>query len=666
MARKFTINTVIKSVNEGQDGVLKIVGYASTSDTDRVGDVIVPEAWTKGGLNNYLLNPIILFNHKYDRPIGRVTNIEVDAKGLRIEGEISSSADEVYGLIRDGVLSTFSVGFKIVEADYNEVTDGYIVRAAELLEVSVVSVPCNQTAIFSVAKSLGSDTEIAEFNIEVNAIKGQVSNNEEVNTSNNIETSPKTGAKKVPTEKKKMDEEELKALIEKATADAIAKQKAEDEKTAKEAADRKAEADRLEEAAKTAVTVATKTMEEKLLTDFGNKLKENNENFEKTFNEMKSDLEAKSAELKAMSESKRFFSDRTSSTDPLSDPSNLASATDAFMLSKALRKPIDQTKFGKETLEKVNLHSTVNVGVDRLETTVGTNIERDIWNELVLAPMFREINMNSAQMTFPLMPDAGYAEITTATTAAGSQPNGNVDQRGAAFGTPYAGVTLTEKTLSTIKMISKGYLGNETEEDAIIPILPLIRESMIRSHARGVENLFLAGNYTQGVYTSGAANGLLKFASTAGRTVTTASASTVLTSAALLGLRKVMGKYGLNPKDIVYIVSQDGYYQLMEDPEFADADLVGMQNAVKLTGEVGRLYGSQVVMCDEFAPAAAGNYLAAAVNRRNFVVPRLRGMTIESEYQTENQRTVLVTSQRFGFDEIIADAKSVVGLKYGA
>ena len=48
---------------------------------------------------------------------------------------------------------------------------------------------------------------------------------------------------------------------------------------------------------------------------------------------------------------------------------------------------------------------------------------------------------------------------------------------------------MTERTLSTKKLISQSYLGNETEEDAIIPILPLIRESMVRSHARVLKML---------------------------------------------------------------------------------------------------------------------------------------------------------------------------------
>ena len=661
MARKFQLNSRIKSITEDGDQ-LKIVGYASTADTDRVGDVIVPDAWTKGGLTNYQKNPIILFNHDYSKPVGRATSLDVDSTGLRIECEISKSAGPLYGLIKDEVLSTFSVGFMIKDADYNQTSDGYIIRDAELLEVSVVSVPCNQAATFSVSKSLGSAEKLEAFNQEFNIeVHGQKDDEQEVKISD-VDNSPKSGTD-VPPEKIQMTPEETAALVAKSVADAIANQKALADAAAKKEAEEKAASDALAASVKAAAEVASKTTEEKLLGEFESLLKANNENFEKTFNEMKGSLEEKSNELKAMTESKRMFADRTS--DPFESKGLLQEADDAFMLAKVLRKPIDQTKFGQKTIEKFNTHSTVSVGTDRLETTVSTNIERDIWNELILAPMFREIQMNSAQMTFPLMPDAGYAEITSATTAAGSQPNGNMDQRGAGYGAPYQGITLTEKTLTTVKMIAKSYLGNETEEDAIIPILPLIRESMVRSHARGVENMFLAGNTNQGVYTSGAANGLLKFASTSGRTLTTAGTSTALTSAALFGMRKLMGKYGLNPRDIVYVVSQDAYFQLIEDPEFADADLVGSQ-ANKLTGEVGRLYGSQVVMCDEFAPAGPGNYFAMALNRRNFVVPRLRGMTVESDYQTELQRTVLVTSQRLGFDEIIPGAASVIGLKYAS
>ena len=74
---------------------------------------------------------------------------------------------------------------------------------------------------------------------------------------------------------------------------------------------------------------------------------------------------------------------------------------------------------------------------------------------------------------------------------------------------------MTERTLSTVKLISQSFLGNETEEDAIMPILPLIRESMVRSHARAIENAILAGNNSaNGVFSSGSFDGLIQKAST--------------------------------------------------------------------------------------------------------------------------------------------------------
>ena len=105
------------------------------------------------------------------------------------------------------------------------------------------------------------------------------------------------------------------------------------------------------------------------------------------------------------------------------------------------------------------------------EQIVSTNVERDIQNELVLAPLFREIVMNSANMIVPILPDSGYAEFASAQTAGGSAPHGNLAQRGDAYGSPYGGIDLTERTLSTKKLISQSFLGNETEEDAIMPIL---------------------------------------------------------------------------------------------------------------------------------------------------------------------------------------------------
>lgn len=641
---------------EEEDDQLKITGYASTKDTDRVGDVIPPEAWTKGGLNNFKKNPIILFNHKYDQPIGKATEIEVDDRGLKLTAIISKKVSQ-YDLIKDGILSTFSVGFLVKDAEYDKEKDGFIIKDAELLETSVVSVPCNQDATFSLAKSFDNKEEFKEFlekELKINTQESQESDKEVIASDSEDD---KTGAKSTREKNSKMDEAEIQRLAEEAAKRMFAEQKAAEEKEAQEKARKEAEEERI----KVAAQAAAKSVEEKLLEDFEKKLKENNENFEKTFGELKSDLENKAEELKNFRESKRNFADRGSGSNDWQKvfKDDLESA---FLLARVTGKGYE-TDFAKQLAEKVNTHSTVTVPSDAWETTVSNNIERDIQNELIVTPLFREIQMNSANMSIPIMPDAGYAEITANTAASGTQPNGNMDRRGAPYGAPYEGITLSEISLNTIKMISLAFLGNETEEDAVIPILPLIRESMIRSHVRGVENMILAGNDPDGVYTSGAQLGLIGYARNGGRMVTAATTNEPLTAADLFGLRKVMGKYGVRPADVVYIVSQQAYFELVEDAEFQDADLVG-DAASKLTGEVGRVYGSRILMSDEFAAPGAGRFYALAVNVRNFVVPRLRGLTVESDYEVREQRRVLVTSQRLGFSEIIPDAMSVVGLRY--
>ncbi len=338
------------------------------------------------------------------------------------------------------------------------------------------------------------------------------------------------------------------------------------------------------------------------------------------------------------------------------------------MLARTTGKGYD-TDLGKDVLQKVNQHSGVQVSSADFEQEVSSNIERDIQLELILAPLFREIAMRSATQILPIMPDAGYAEFTANQTASGTSPHGNLAERGDTYGTPWGGADLTELTISTKKLISQSYLGNETEEDAIIPVLPLIRDAVIRSHARAVEAMLLVGNNADGPFgTSGASPaGFVTLANTASQRTQTAEAfahaDNKLEAADLLAARKNMGKYGLRPTDIVYVVSLRAYHELIADSAYADSSQVeGL--ATKLTGQVGQVYGTPVIVSDEFATPAVDKFFACAVNARNYVIPRLRGITVESDYEVANQRRVLVASQRIGFAQVIAGATSAWALQY--
>ena len=180
--------------------------------------------------------------------------------------------------------------------------------------------------------------------------------------------------------------------------------------------------------------------------------------------------------------------------------------------------------------------------------------------------------------------------------------------------------------------------------------------------------MILVGNSADGVYgTSGAApNGLIADAiadSDKTQHATAFASHPDMVATELLAARKNMGKYGVRPTDIVYIVSLDKYHELVADTAYADASQVeGL--ATKLTGQVGQVYGTPVIVSEEFAAAATSKFYAIAVNPRNYVIPRLRGVTVESDYEVANQRRVLVATQRIGFTDIIDNVTSKWALRY--
>lgn len=668
-----------KTLGETDDGGIDIKGSASTNALDRAGDIIEAEAWTKGGLENFKNNPVLLFNHDHNKPIGRATGLEVTDKGLEISGRISKAAGEIKDLVKDGVLGAFSVGFRVKDADYMTETDGYKIKDAELFEVSVVSVPCNQGATFSLAKSFDTMEDYEKFKkqfIKANSVdsadavkveqpSGEKSQKMETDMSEekmNPETSPEFDLDKFATEAAEkavaqyaMKQAELKAAEEKAQAEAA-------EEAAKVEANEKAVQEAKQEEQKSVIQAGLSGAE-KLMSDVEKRVNEKHEDLQEVVKSLESQLSEKSEEIMNIRESKRIFSDRTGTGDWKKAFEN--DIMDAKFLGLATGRGFD-TDYSKGVMEKVNNMSGVAVSSGDFEQVVSTNVERDIQNELVLAPLFREIPMSSANMIIPILPDSGYAEFTANQAASGSSPHGNLAQRGDAYNPGSAGgIDMAEKTLSTVKLISKSFIGNETEEDAIMPILPLIRESMVRSHARAIENAILAGNNSaNGVFSSGSFDGLIQLAAqddSSGTHATasgTAFASESLTASNLLDMRKKMGKYGINPSEVLYIVNQQEYYNLLSDAEFQDANLVG-DMATKLSGEIGQVFGSRILLVDEFASPAVSKVHAVAVYPRNYVMPRLRGVTVESDYDVENQRRVLVASQRLGFTDLIDGATSV-------
>ena len=647
MNKIFNLTSTFKT-HEQDDGSVMIRGMASTADFDRAGDSISAEAWQKGGLQNFEKNPIILFNHDYDKPIGRATGLKAGPNGLELECKISKSAPaNVAELVKDGVLGAFSVGFRVKDADYIKETDGLMIKDAELFEVSVVSVPCNQSATFSLAKSFDSSDEYEEFKKTFTNrvdLAGQSLAKEEVKTSGLAsDNTPQSADIQSADQEIKMENQniDLEAFAKKVAEDTAAKiamkqaeQKAADEAEAKAQAEADVEKAQAVEAEEIRVKTGVQTGVEALMADVEAKLAEKDAKMDEVLKQYKSELEEKSAEIDAMKNSKKSFTDRSSKGDVSKWGQEFLKA---HLLGVMTRKGMN-TEFGIDLQEKAGIDYTTNAA--DIDQEVSNLIEKEIMNELKVARLFREIPVNGAATVLPIQPDVDAAAWAINATSGNLQNQGNSGGNANKF-------QPKQVILNAYRLISSSFMDNDVDEQVLINLMPMIVESVARAHAKAVESVVLNGN--------GTIVGLDGVAAAASATMDI-SDGVKMTSAKLLAARQQMGKYGLSPTDLAYIVSQNMYYDLLEDASFQTLDEVGSDLAARVTGTIGAVYGTPVVVSDQFPAEAAGIPAAFACYTRNYVMPRLRGVTVEQDYEVMNQRRVIVASQSLGFEEIVAGA----------
>ncbi len=146
-----------KEVKVTETGSIKIKGYASTPDIDRYDDIIQPEAFASA-MKTFMANPVVLLGHDTDKPIGLVTEYNLDANGLEVTCEITNNTDECIEKIQNKTLRGFSIGWRCIDCIYKEENNKYIreVTNLDLAEISVVAVPANPSTLFTLAKSLKS------------------------------------------------------------------------------------------------------------------------------------------------------------------------------------------------------------------------------------------------------------------------------------------------------------------------------------------------------------------------------------------------------------------------------------------------------------------------------------------------------------------------------
>ena len=136
----------------------------SDESVDRLGDIVEASGWD---CKTFEKNPIALFNHDKNMPIGRWSNLRVEKGSLRGRLDLanagtSARVDEIRSLVEQGILRAVSVGFMPLKHVGMEKGHGRRYQQQELLEASLVSVPANCNAM-RIAKSIGISDETAKI-----------------------------------------------------------------------------------------------------------------------------------------------------------------------------------------------------------------------------------------------------------------------------------------------------------------------------------------------------------------------------------------------------------------------------------------------------------------------------------------------------------------------
>lgn len=170
------INTKEMSKDDAGRGIIKISGWASKSFENGM-PVIDRDGENLNSTNFNLSNAkVLLYNHDWDEICGKI-KLSHRPEGIWIEAEVHQIMDEkVFYAVEQGIIDSFSVGFTVTEAEYIRVNgEDYIsFTKGEILEVSLVSIPANTSALIentTVIKSITKDGKCTGLQCKVQDLK---------------------------------------------------------------------------------------------------------------------------------------------------------------------------------------------------------------------------------------------------------------------------------------------------------------------------------------------------------------------------------------------------------------------------------------------------------------------------------------------------------------
>lgn len=226
-------------------------------------------------------------------------------------------------------------------------------------------------------------------------------------------------------------------------------------------------------------------------------------------------------------------------------------------------------------------------------------------------------------------------------------------------------------TLDAKKLIGMSEYSYESDEDAIVAILPLLTENLASGAADAFEGAVINGD-TAGTHqdsdidavaghSSKLFDGLRKYALANSAALSVDISSGGIGNADnIITMRKKLKRWGTRPRDLMLIVNSQGYNDLVGLDETLTFDKVGNAGAARiLTGEAASIFGIRIVVSSQVREDlnASGVYdgvtetqgSALLVHRPSFIVGSKRGFTVEVDVDKKRQINSVIASFRRDF-----------------
>lgn len=324
--------------------------------------------------------------------------------------------------------------------------------------------------------------------------------------------------------------------------------------------------------------------------------------------------------------------------------------------------------------------TTAGAGDELVPTLEASELWRDVHLMTAIASLFPTIPMPSNPFDVPLdLGDINWYPTAANVAATTTDP------------------TTAKRTLTAYPLVGGVAWAYELDEDAVIAMMPALRALLVRNAAEVLDDVILNADTTTtnninadgasiaATDTDGVAQWLLGFdglrhiplVDNTGQGNDHNAALTLTSMADFTEIRGYLGKYGVRPSELAYIVDIPLYIQAMAISDILTLDKYGPQATV-LTGELGKIGGVPLIVSEVMRETdddgkvtdpvgAAGNDNSGilVVNRTQYYKGFVRDLLIETDRNIEKQQTIMIASMRVGFEGRNANASDTgVALQY--